>query len=150
MEKAFMVEFLRGPRRPTAVVCYFSVFVPAVLHAASTVGLNVPQDLSVVTFGAENLREHGLTVSAMLEPHYGMGQEAVRLLLHRITRPAREAPPPGSHITSDHPCCATSVARSHGEGECCGGRHAEEADEARGVDGGGVSGCDGALPIRAG
>jgi LacI family transcriptional regulator len=93
MEKAFMVEFLRGPRRPTAVVCYFSVFVPAVLHAASTVGLKVPQDLSVVTFGAENLREHGLTVSAMLEPHYRMGQEAVRLLLHRITRPSREAPP---------------------------------------------------------
>jgi LacI family transcriptional regulator len=91
-EKQFMADFLRRPNRPTAVVCYFAVFVPAVLHAASAVGLRVPDDLSVATFAAENHREHGLTVSAMLEPHYRMGQEAVRLLHERITRPTRALP----------------------------------------------------------
>ena len=89
MEKAFMVEFLRREDRPTAVVCYFSVFVPAILRAALEVGIRVPQELSIATFAPENFREHGLTVSAMLEPHYLMGREAVRLLRGRVLRPQR-------------------------------------------------------------
>jgi LacI family transcriptional regulator len=89
MEKAFMVDFLGQPDRPTAVVCYFSVFVPAILRAAAEVGIAVPQELSIATFAPENFREHGLTVSAMLEPHYLLGREAVRLLRGRVVRPTQ-------------------------------------------------------------
>jgi LacI family transcriptional regulator len=87
MEKAFFVDFFRRADRPTAVVCYFSVFVPAILRAAADAGIRVPQELSIATFAPENFREHGLTVSAMLEPHYPMGREAVRLLRESVTRP---------------------------------------------------------------
>jgi LacI family transcriptional regulator len=89
MEKAFLVPFLQRPDRPTAVVCYFSVFVPALLRAAVEAGVRVPEDLSVATFAAENYREHGLNVCAMLEPHYRMGKEAVRLLRERVARPTK-------------------------------------------------------------
>jgi len=87
MEKAFLVDFFRRPDPPTAVVCYFSVFVPAILRAATDAGIRVPQELSIATFAPENFREHGLTVSAMLEPHYHMGREAVRLLRERVLQP---------------------------------------------------------------
>jgi hypothetical protein len=43
--------------------------------------------LSIATFAPEHFREHGLTVSAMLEPHYRMGREAVRLLRESVTHP---------------------------------------------------------------
>jgi DNA-binding LacI/PurR family transcriptional regulator len=49
----------------------------------------VPQELSIATFAPENFREHGLTVSAMLEPHYLLGREAVRLLRGRVVRPTQ-------------------------------------------------------------
>jgi LacI family transcriptional regulator len=89
MEKSFLIDFFRGPDRPTAVVCYFSLFVPAILRAAAEAGIRVPQELSIATFAPENFREHGLTVSAMLEPHYNMGREAVRLLREGVTRSTR-------------------------------------------------------------
>ena len=92
MEKTFLLGYLARPNRPTAVVCYFSVFVPAILRAASDLGIHIPNDLSVATFAPENYREHGLTVSAMLEPHYRLGQEAVRLLQDRVLRSGRSLP----------------------------------------------------------
>jgi LacI family transcriptional regulator len=92
MEKSFLIDFLRRSDRPTAVVCYFSVFVPAILRAAEEVGIRVPQELSIATFAPESFREHGLTVSAMLEPHYQMGREAVQLLRARVTGPSRKLP----------------------------------------------------------
>ena len=92
MEKTFLKEFLGRPDRPTAVVCYFSVFVPAIIRAAAELGIRVPQELSIATFAPESFREHGLTVSAMLEPHYQMGREAVRLLRARVTKPNGKLP----------------------------------------------------------
>ncbi|HWP39336.1 MAG TPA: LacI family DNA-binding transcriptional regulator [Tepidisphaeraceae bacterium] len=91
-EVAFARQFLSRQDRPTALVCYFSIFVPAVLRAAAELGIRVPQDLSIVSFAAENLREHGVTVSAMVEPHYRMGQEAVRVLRSKIKAPLNPVP----------------------------------------------------------
>jgi LacI family transcriptional regulator len=86
-EKAFALEFLRQPDRPTALICYFSIFLPALMQAAAEAGVRVPQDLSVITFSPENYREHGVIVTAMIEPHYRMGQEAVRLLHTKMEKP---------------------------------------------------------------
>jgi len=86
-ELAFATELLRCPDRPTAMVCYFSIFTPALVRAALEVGLRVPQDLSIVTFAPDNHREQALMVSAMIEPHYRMGQEAVRALQVKIKQP---------------------------------------------------------------
>jgi len=86
-ELQFAREFLRRPNRPTALLCYFAIFTPALMRAATELGLRVPQDLSIVTFAGEAFREQGLLVSAMLEPHYRLGQEAVRLLNRKIDDP---------------------------------------------------------------
>lgn len=86
-EAAFARVLLAGPDRPTAVVCYFAVFVPALLRAAADLGLRVPADLSVVAFAAEDWRGQGVSTSAMVEPHYRMGRAAVRMLRKRIASP---------------------------------------------------------------
>lgn len=86
-EMRFARELLKRSDRPTALVCYFSIFVPALLRGAWEVGLRVPRDLSIVTFAPENHNEQRLTVSAMVEPHYLMGQQAVRALHEKIERP---------------------------------------------------------------
>jgi len=91
-ELEFAREFLRRPNRPTALVCYFAIFTPALMRAASDLGLRVPHDLSIVTFAGEAFREQGLMVSAMLEPHYRLGQEAVRLLRQKIDDPQEIVP----------------------------------------------------------
>jgi LacI family transcriptional regulator len=91
-ERAYALEILRTPDRPTAVVCYFAIFVPALLWAANELGLRVPRDLSLVTFAAEDFREQGVVASSLLEPHYAMGQEAVRALRQKIAKPLEAMP----------------------------------------------------------
>jgi LacI family transcriptional regulator len=86
-ERAFAMEVLRRPDRPTALVCYFTIFVPAITWAASELGLHIPEDLSLITFAAEDFREQGVCATSLLEPHYRMGQEAVRSLRAKIERP---------------------------------------------------------------
>jgi LacI family transcriptional regulator len=92
-ESEFIAGVLRRPDRPTALGCYFSVCVPALLRIAAELGVRIPQDLSLITFGAESDRERGAPVSAMLEPHYQMGQQAVRTLCAKIDAPNRTAEP---------------------------------------------------------
>jgi LacI family transcriptional regulator len=92
-ELRFATELLRRPDRPTAMVCYFSIFVPALVRAAWEVGVRVPQDLSIVTFAPENYHEERLMVSAMVEPHYLMGKEAVRALQMKIKQPLESVAP---------------------------------------------------------
>ena len=88
-ERAFAAELLRREDRPTAMLCYFSIFVPALVHAACELGVKIPRDLSIITFAPENYREQALMVSAMIEPHYVMGQQAVRALCDKIERPTK-------------------------------------------------------------
>ncbi|CAN5504078.1 LacI family DNA-binding transcriptional regulator [soil metagenome] len=86
-ERAFAMELMRSPNRPTAIVCYFSIFVPAILWAASKTGVRIPEDLSLITFAAEDFRDQGLAVSAYAEPHYQLGLEAVDALRAKILSP---------------------------------------------------------------
>lgn len=83
-ERACAMKLLGAPDRPTAIVCYFSIFVPTILWAASKFGIRIPEDLSLITFAAEDFREQGLAVSACAEPHYQLGMEAVDALRMKI------------------------------------------------------------------
>lgn len=86
-ERAFAREVLSSPERPTALVCYFAIFAPAVLHATRDLNIRVPDELSITCFGPDDFRSQGLTVSSMLEPHYDMGRTAVRLFHQKLRRP---------------------------------------------------------------
>ena len=99
-ETRYAGQILSRPQRPTALVCYFAIFVPALMRAANELGLRVPQDLSIATFAAENYREQGVTVSAMLEPHYQMGQQAVCGRSRRRSPPRCRARRPSCWISS--------------------------------------------------
>lgn len=92
-EHRFVRELLCRPDRPTALLCYFSVFVPAILRIAAEIGIRIPRDLSIVTFAADSDHERGTPVSAMREPHYQMGLEAVRSLCGKIDAPHRAVRP---------------------------------------------------------
>lgn len=86
-EREFAMQIMQADIRPTALVCYFSIFVPAILWAASKDGVRIPEDLSLITFAAEDFREQGLAVSSYAEPHYAMGLEAVSALRTKILSP---------------------------------------------------------------
>lgn len=90
-ERAYASEILNRPDRPTAIVGYFAIFIPSLLRAAGELGIRVPTDLSIVTF-APGDGEQRLTVSAMLEPHYRMGRDAVAMLRSRIGDPGGSVP----------------------------------------------------------
>jgi LacI family transcriptional regulator len=80
-----LTPVLKQADRPTALVCYYMLMTAPILRAAMELGLSVPRDLSVATFAADHYYEQGLAVSAMLEPHYQMGQEAARMLKQILT-----------------------------------------------------------------
>ena len=86
---AFFRRKLRERPRPTALVCYFSHFVPALLQACALEGLTVPRDLSVITFAPELYNDAGVIVDMYVEPDYEMGRRAVSMLLQRIAEPGR-------------------------------------------------------------
>lgn len=87
-ELAFCRALLSDPQRPTAVLCYFTVFSEALLRAASDLGIAFPRDLSVLWFAPQDYRDHGMA-SAMIEPHFEMGRRAAAMLRRKIHHPGR-------------------------------------------------------------
>ncbi len=83
---------LSRPARPTAILCFCDAFAVQVLHAAESLGLRVPQDVSVVGFDdsplATAVRPELTTVR---QPVTAKGQRAVQLLLRAL---AGDVPPP--------------------------------------------------------
>ena len=83
---AAALEFLRCPDRPTAILAANDRGATGVVLAAASLGLTVPQDLSVVGYDDEQFLAAevppGLTTIAL--PHREMGQRAAAELLARI------------------------------------------------------------------
>ena len=75
---------LKRTDRPTAMFFYWGYSVPAVFSAASRLGLQVPRDLSLITFAGESDQRVGLCMTAMIEPETNMGKEAVTMLRKKI------------------------------------------------------------------
>jgi LacI family transcriptional regulator len=87
------LSLLDRPDRPTALFCFNDRMAMGAYQAAATLGLRVPEDVSVIGFDnqetlAEGLRP-GLTTIAL--PHYEMGVWAVEAVLAQIHDPQTPA-----------------------------------------------------------
>lgn len=85
-------SWLALPDRPTAVVAYGADEVSPLMLASQALGLRLPQDLAIGTFGEGRNMFDGLRLPAMMLPHEEMGRLAVEMLLHRIDKPLSPLP----------------------------------------------------------
>ncbi|MEQ9461485.1 MAG: LacI family DNA-binding transcriptional regulator [Phycisphaeraceae bacterium] len=77
---------LASEDRPTAVICYERHETIAIWSAAMSLGLRVPEDLSLVCFGSDMMRNHtGLPVTTLITPFAEVGRTAVEVLTSEIT-----------------------------------------------------------------
>ena len=84
---------LASPDRPTAIVAY-SPFtaLPLLIAAFKTGRLDVPKDLSLITFSDILSDDAGLALSAMLIPTPEIGRLATEMLLRKIEEPLLTQP----------------------------------------------------------
>jgi len=86
-------ELLELETRPTALFVTSHLMAAGALRAIREKGLQVPQDLSVVTFGETPwLSLFTPSLTTVRSPIYEMGKEAANLLLRRIKGEAPQSP----------------------------------------------------------
>ena len=94
----YITGILSMKNRPDALFCVSDVYAAAVIKAATSLGLRVPEDVAVVGF--DNTELSTMTVpslSTVNQPSYRMGQQACELLLERIANPST----PTRHVVLD-------------------------------------------------
>lgn len=80
--RAAAAALLAGPDRPTALFATSDIQALGALEAARTLGLRVPQDLSVVSFdGTAAARMAGPALTSVTQPFAQMGRLSVQLVL---------------------------------------------------------------------
>ncbi|UNX53744.1 LacI family DNA-binding transcriptional regulator [Georgenia sp. TF02-10] len=84
---------LQGPDRPTAVFCFSDQIALAFAQVAATLGIRVPEDLSLVGFDNQHFVADamlpGLTTVQL--PHFAMGEWAARRAIARLHGAADES-----------------------------------------------------------
>jgi LacI family transcriptional regulator len=96
MSRAAAHALLAGPTRPTAVFAANDVSAIATIEVARSLGLRVPEDVSVVGF--DNIPESALSIPPLTtvnQPIRTMGERAVEMLIGLI----REQPVERTHLT---------------------------------------------------
>ncbi len=88
----FFHTLLADPDRPTGVVAYSSTNVIPLAVAGLRLGIEIPRDLSVVTFDEHPSGSLGYVLTSLISPMEAMGRRAAELLLERIGNP--DAPTP--------------------------------------------------------
>lgn len=97
---AATIDLLRRPDRPSALIAYDGG--ERLLYAASLAGLRVPEDLSLIVFGAaqsgtdrpaERQGHFGRTLTTVAIPGEEAGRQAVAMLLEKIGTGGAELPP---------------------------------------------------------
>lgn len=88
----YFYHVLKQPDRPTAMLFYWSFAVPAIFAVAQRLELQIPRDLSVMTFAGESHQRVGLNTTAMLEPESKMGNAAVDMLWEKIESEKERCP----------------------------------------------------------
>lgn len=75
-------EILASPDRPTAIMCYNDRMAISVYFAASTLGLRIPEDLSVIGYDNQIVISEFLMpqLTTIELPHYELGECAVEFL----------------------------------------------------------------------
>ena len=87
-----LLEAIRGPERPTAILSYsFYGFGPLLLQLG-TLGLKFPRDLSLLPFEHKGTHFGGLPMDCVVVPHYEVGRSAVKMLLQKIESPLVRLP----------------------------------------------------------
>ena len=81
-------QLLAGPDRPEALVTYGSTEGGPLMIAAMSLGLVIPRDLSLVSFGDAETNFCGIPLTLMVEPDYLLGETAVKMLQEKIKAPA--------------------------------------------------------------
>ncbi len=90
---AAAMTLLRKRRgRPTAVATYTTWEARACVTAARQVGLDVPGELSIVTFGLDPLDYLDLDVTTLRIDERRLGEQAVDALFKRMERPGEHVP----------------------------------------------------------
>ncbi len=80
--------------RPTAIVAYMPYIANYFVFLAASQGLQAPRDFSIVTFSEQRADEAGVLITSWGIPVYAVGQEAVRMLLARLSSAEHESQPP--------------------------------------------------------
>jgi len=85
---------LSGQERPTAVITYDLFTARPILFTALSLGLRVPEDLSIITFAeyADEDVATGRMLTIFKLPTQALGRTAVEMLLEKIDHPNRNLP----------------------------------------------------------
>ena len=102
--KKTLLESLRSPEAPTAVCCGSSVMALKLYHTFRSVGIRVPEDMSVIAvgqipMGAELLTPSLTTVFCQWQE---FADEAWRFLLGSVLMPGGEVPQPGRGVLKNY------------------------------------------------
>jgi LacI family transcriptional regulator len=82
------LRLMKRPNPPTAIFAFNDVVAVGVMHAASQLGLTLPDDLSVVGFDDIPLAAYVIPeLTTVAQPIYNIGQTAVEVLLRRLANP---------------------------------------------------------------
>ncbi|MGI6495460.1 MAG: LacI family DNA-binding transcriptional regulator [Kiritimatiellia bacterium] len=84
---ACLREFLRGPKLPSAVVCYRQEEVDLVCLVCEELGLPVGQALRLGVVHEQEVLYNRRPIPTMVLPEHELGMEAVAMLLRKIRRP---------------------------------------------------------------
>jgi LacI family transcriptional regulator len=85
-------EWLSGGKRPTAIITSGSKFANRTVTAAVSLGLRVPEDLSVTTFSETFAEETGIPLTLMAINLTKMAHAAVDMVMEKVEHPGRVHP----------------------------------------------------------
>jgi len=89
---AHSAAWLTSSAKPSAVVTRAATTAWPILHAAASLGIKVPEQLSVITFSERVRNDTGVQIDAMLVPMFEMGRPAVDALTKKIANPSLRLP----------------------------------------------------------
>ncbi len=87
------IEILRRADRPTAIIAYAVREAAAMLHAAAWLHLDVPRDLSLITFAESIQDDTVMPLSKIWISRVALGRSAVEMLIKKINNPSYPLPP---------------------------------------------------------
>jgi DNA-binding LacI/PurR family transcriptional regulator len=91
---AYSRQWLSAPDRPSAVIAYGGGTSDPICHAAVSLGLRLPVDLSIVHFGGQWIsRFADLRFTTVVVPEEAVGREAVAMLDRKIANPLQSQEP---------------------------------------------------------
>lgn len=108
IDHSTLVKYLSRPDRPTAIFAANDQIAIALYRAAALVGLQIPQDVSVMGFDDLDISPHlEPSLTTLAQPFNQIGKEAARILLSRIqgeTFPLLQVTL-AAHIIVRNSCC---------------------------------------------